>query len=90
MTEKVINNILHCGECGKPLDFNINTLETHPIVKNPSSSIKIGIDPDWYTYVVFPCFCQYDNKKILKYYLTAEAYYELIKLLKLRNRNNDN
>ncbi len=76
------NNILHCGKCGKPLDFNINTLETHPIVRNSSS--------EWYTYVVFPCFCQYDNKKILKYYLTAEAYYELIRLLKLKDINGIN
>ena len=80
------NNILYCGKCGNPLDFNSNILETHPIVKNPSSETKLGIDTHWYTYVVFACFCQYNNKEILKYYLTAEAYYELIRLLKERNK----
>ncbi|KKL88217.1 hypothetical protein LCGC14_1926960, partial [marine sediment metagenome] len=78
------NTILKCGICGEFLNFNMNTLETHPVTKNPSSEIKIGIDKDWYIYVVFTCFCQYDNEKIFKYYLTAEAYYELIRLLNKR------
>ena len=78
------NTILKCGICGEFLDFNINTLETKPIVLNPSSEIKIGVNKDWYTYVMLPCYCQYDNKQIFKYYLTAEAYFELIRLLDIR------
>ena len=86
------NKILHCGICGNLLDMNISTLECLPVVKNPSNNIDFdrmrklaeGLyeDPHWYNYVVLPCYCQYDNKKITKYYLTAEAWYELIRLSK--------
>jgi len=80
---EVNNSILHCGVCGNPLDVNISILETKPIKENPSSNINSkDWSKDWYTYVVLPCYCQYDNRIILKYYLTAPEWYELIRLIK--------
>jgi len=92
------NTILHCGVCGELLNFNSNTLETKPMTIPPKQTSIITIlkhtkkygyyaDKNWYTYVVFPCLCQPDEQgNVIKYYLTAPEYYELIKLLKERQK----
>lgn len=87
------NNILHCGICGKPLDIQNSSIEIHPIVKNPKGfniidcmkaheAGKTYTLSDYYGYVKLVCYCQYHNKQIFEYYLTALEWYLLLEMIK--------